>query len=128
MPPPQQQERPPEIPHPQSTEEDAVLIRQLYGHVPTEEIVRIVDGLRVERQRQGENVNPVGTTSQASKQLRLDISQEALLSEEQDASGSGDLHSSMSIEQVTPPPSMNQDAPPPRYSRVIEDGHDTESL
>jgi hypothetical protein len=38
-------------PHPQSPEEDALLIRQLYGHVPTEEIVPIVDGLRAERER-----------------------------------------------------------------------------
>jgi hypothetical protein len=69
-PPQQQQQHSPEIPHPQSTEEDALLIRQLYGHVPTEEIVRIVDGLRAERERQSKNLSLVGATLETSRQLR----------------------------------------------------------
>jgi hypothetical protein len=49
-PPPPQQEGPPEIPHLQSTEEDALVICHLHGHVPTDGIAWIVDGLRAGRE------------------------------------------------------------------------------
>jgi hypothetical protein len=87
--------------------------------VPTEEIVRIGDGLRAERRRQIKD-HVRGVKPEVSRQLRLSVERE-----EQNASRSVDLDSSMS-KQGTPLPSLNQDAPPPRY-RVIGDVGDTES-
>jgi hypothetical protein len=86
--------------------------------VPTEEIVRIIDDLRAGRE------DTIRTP--ASSQLRPSVERVAQPSEDPDASGSVDLDSSMSIEHTTQPPSLNQDAAPPRYSRVI--GDDTVTL
>jgi hypothetical protein len=105
-----------EVPHPQSaTDEAAVLIRQLCDHVPIEGIEQIIDGLRAERRRQSRDLVDVALDSR--RQSRLNVDQDAQPNEEA-ASESIVLDSSMSIEHVTPPPSVNQDAPPPRYSRV----------
>jgi hypothetical protein len=78
--------------------------------VPTQEIVRIVDGLRSERERY--NKDPVRSVApEASGQLRHDMERVGRPSEEQDASWSVDLDPLISIEQATPPPSLNQKAP-----------------
>ena len=60
----------------------------------------------------------VDVVLESRRQSRLNIDEEVQPNEEQAASESIVLDSSMSIEQVTPPPSVNQDPPPPRYSRV----------
>jgi hypothetical protein len=105
------------VPHPQSTTaESAVFICQLCDHVPIEGIGQIIDVLRAERRRRNRDL--VDVALEWRGQSRISIDRETQPNGEQAASESIVLGSSMSIGQVTPPPSVSQDVPPPRYSRV----------